>query len=71
MKKKSLKTLQQQVEKFNLRFKCGDKVKLRQDAYSDWEEVTVRSPATILGGHSAVGWFKEKSGCHSLDFVKY
>jgi len=71
MKQKSIAKLQQQVADFNEKVKPGDTVKMRRDTSSPWENVTVRHPATILGGHSAVAWFNEVRGCYSLDFVKY
>lgn len=71
MKQKSLKKLQEQIDSFNSKVAVGDKVKIKSGVDSEWKEVTVSHPATILGGHSAVGWFEGVRGCHSLDFVKY
>lgn len=71
MRQKSLKKLQEQVDNFNSKVGIGDKVKIRMAVDSEWKEVTVSHNATILGSHTAVGWFEEVSGCHSLDFVKY
>ena len=68
-KQKSLATLQKEVDAFNANFKPGDKVKLKTDE-GTIIEVTVRFPASIMGGHSAVGWFEEISGCYMLDRVQ-
>lgn len=67
-KQKSQKQLDLEVENFNLKHKVGDKVKLLTDD-GQTQEVTVRYPASILGGHSSVGWFEEISGCYQLDRV--
>ena len=66
--KKSLKQLLKEVDDFNAKHKVGDKVKLTMDN-NEVKEVTIKYKATILGGHSAVGWFEEISGCYSLDRV--
>jgi len=71
MKQKSLKKLQQQVDDFNSKVAIGQKVQIKMWEDGEWQEATVSHPATILSGHSAVGWFEEVRGCHSLDFVKY
>lgn len=68
MKQKSLKQLQFEVDKFNATYKVGDTLLLEKDS-GEKQTVTVYNPATILGGHSAVGWFEEISGCYSLDRV--
>ena len=68
-KQKSQKQLELEVENFNLKFKVGDKVKLEVDG-GEIKEVTVKHEATILGGHSAMGWFNEISGCYQLDRVR-
>lgn len=69
MKQKSIKQLELEVENFNLKFKTGDKINIEKDN-GEIQEVTVRAPATIMGGHSAVGWFEEISGCYQLDRVR-
>lgn len=61
--------LESQVHSFNKTYQIGDRVKLEMDN-GDIKMVTVRMPATVLSGHSAVGWFKEISGCYSLDRVR-
>ena len=61
--------LQQQVDWFNNTYPVGSTVNLKMDS-GEVKEVTVYDKATVLGGHSAVGWFNEISGCYSLDRVK-
>lgn len=61
----TLKTLQKIVDKFNAQFPVGTKVILRKD--SGEVETEVRSPAEVLGGHSAVAWFTGVSGCYSIE----
>jgi hypothetical protein len=67
---KSQVKLEKEVMDFNLRFKVGDKVNLEDDD-GNIREVTIERPASILGGHSSVGWFEEISGCYQLDRVRY
>ncbi len=68
-KPKSQKQLELEVENFNLKYKVGDKVLLQTDS-GEIKEVTVKSEASIMGGHSSVGWFEEISGCYQLDRVR-
>lgn len=65
--KSNLKKLQAQVDSFNQKYAVGDKVKIRKPG--GHMEVTVKYPASIMGDHSAVGWFKEISACYDLDCV--
>lgn len=65
---KSLKKLQQEVDEFNAKHEVGSKVRVKLDS-GEIIETTISNKATILGGHSAVGWFEEISGCYSLDRV--
>lgn len=65
----SLKKIQSQVDNFNSKHSVGDSVKLRLDS-GEVKEVKISHPATILGGHSAVGWFEGVSGCYSLSSVQ-
>ena len=69
--RRTLAKLQKEVDNFNSKHKVGDKVKLKMDS-GEVKEVTIRNEATILSGHSAVGWFGGVgivSGCYSLDKV--
>ena len=65
MKAPSKAQLEKQVLKFNQKYTIGDTVGINS------KTLTVSAPASILGGHSAVGWFKEISGCYSIDNVNY
>lgn len=67
-KKKSLKTLEAQVEKFNQAHKVGDSVLLQLDS-GEQRQVKIYHEATILGGHTAVGWFEGVRGCYALESV--
>lgn len=67
-KQKSQKQLELEVENFNLKYKVGDKVQLKTDS-GELKKVTISNPASILGGHTSVGWFEEISGCYNLDRV--
>lgn len=59
------KTLQKIVDRFNAEFPVGTPVILRKDTGE--VETEVRAPAEVLGGHSAVGWFRDVSGCYSIE----
>jgi hypothetical protein len=65
---KSGNDLINEVEAFNAKYKIGDKVMIKFDN-GELRAVTVKHEATILGGHSAVGWFRELSGCYLLSRV--
>lgn len=69
-KKKSINQLQKEIESFNAKYKVGDDVKVRLDN-KETIVAKVEYPATILGGHTAVGWFNHPdiSGCYSLSSV--
>lgn len=68
MKKPTWESLNSLVQIFNATYKVGDIVKLKMDDDSI-QNVTIQAPAQILGGHSAVGWFIEISGCYDLSRV--
>jgi hypothetical protein len=61
----SLKTLIQIVDRFNKDFPVGTAVMLKKD--NGIVETVVESPAQVLGGHSAVGWFRGVRGCYSIE----
>lgn len=67
-KQPTQRELEDQVNYFNGRYPVGSKLKLKKDS-GQIIDVTVRHVATILSGHSAVGWFEEVSGCYSLDSI--
>lgn len=70
MKQPSLKRQLAIVEKFNNAYNVGDTVNVKQDDGSviEW---TVKHPATILGGHTAVIWINERVGAYAADRVIY
>lgn len=61
--------LQSQIETFNNSYKVGDKIEvwliLGKKSFVD----EIKHEATIMGGHTAVCWLKEK-GSYDLTFVK-
>jgi hypothetical protein len=59
-----VKALQKAVDQFNASFPVGTRVILRTD--SGPVETTVRYPAEVLQGHSAVAWFTGVSGCYDI-----
>jgi hypothetical protein len=61
----SLKTLLQIVERFNQDYPVGTPVMLKKD--TGIVETVVDAPAEVLGGHSAVGWFRGVRGCYSIE----
>lgn len=65
MRKASLKTLLQIVERFNQNFPVGTPVMLKKD--TGIVETVVEAPAEVLGGHSAVGWFRGVRGAYSIE----
>ncbi len=73
MTKQETKTrnLQKQIDTFNSKYAVGSMVKVELDDRK-FLTVEVQYPATILGGHTAVGWFKhpEISGAYMLSRVK-
>ncbi len=66
--RKSLPELQKQVDDFNAKYNIGALVHI-STSENTHKDCTVKAPASILGGHSAVGWFNEITGCYSLDKV--
>ncbi len=57
---------QKKVDAWNAKYPVGQKVIVTLD--SGEEKVTTTwHKATVLSEHSAVGWFKNISGCYLLD----
>jgi len=51
-----VKTYQEQeVENFNRIYNVGDKVVVRSDDGSEFED-QIRYPASVMGGHTAMAW---------------
>jgi len=69
MRKRSMKQLQAAVDKFNTEFPVGTDVIVTQDSGDDVAS-RVRYPASILGGHTAVGWFDGIVGCYDITRVR-
>lgn len=67
-KQYTLAKLQAQVDQFNSTYSIGSKVKIK-NYMNEIKIYTVKSTATILGGHTAVGWFEEIASCYMLDKV--
>jgi hypothetical protein len=59
---------QKLVDDFNAKYNPGDPCKLKKDG-GEIQDVTVRAPATLMGGHTAMGWFKEISRAYMLERV--
>lgn len=68
MIQKSKHELEKEINDFNAKYKIGQKVELKKDS-GEIVEVTIKHEATILGGHTAVGWFDEISGAFLLSRV--
>lgn len=68
MKQKSLNQLQKEIDNFNSKHSVGSEVKLMLDD-GEVKTVTINHKATILGGHTAVGWFDGVSGCYNLNSI--
>ena len=64
-KQKTERELQNIVDDFNLKFPVGTQVVLKKD--TEVVQTVVESPAEILGGHSAVGWFRGVRGCYAIE----
>lgn len=64
-----LDRLQRQVDAFNAACPVGTPVVVRRDS-GDEHYGTVRYPASILSGHSAVGWVTGITGCYLLDRIR-
>lgn len=58
------------IEKINEAFKPGDKIKVKLDdgTIVEW---TMRHPATLMGGHSAVIWAEEHTGCYAAGRLQF
>lgn len=65
MKPPTQKQLQADIDRFNKACPVGTAVTVEMDDGS-LVESTVRREATILGGHTAVGWFEGITACYLL-----
>lgn len=57
------------IDKINEKYKIGDTINVIQDDNSI-KKWTIKHPASMLGGHTAVIWVEEISGCYSANRVK-
>jgi len=62
---KKLAKLQAEIDAFNVECPVGTPVIVTKDLGEQFH-TTVRHEATILGGHTAVGWFENITGCYLL-----
>ena len=69
MRKPSLKKLQAECDKFNAECPVGSRVVVTKDC-GEQVETTVKHEATIMGDHSAVGWFTDIRGAYMLSRAK-
>lgn len=60
---------QSMINSFNDKIKVGDVIKVEKDD-GQIVEWTVKAPASILGGHTAVIWVNERPDCYRLDRVR-
>ncbi len=65
MKQPSKKKLQADIDKFNKACPVGTPVSVTMDDGTA-VETKVWHEATILGGHTAMGWFEDITGCYLL-----
>ena len=65
---KSQRKLQSIIDRFNRDCPVGTTVLVEKDN-GEKIKTKVKHPATILGGHTAVGWFEDITGCYILNRV--
>ena len=70
MNKKQLQKQKDLVEKINATYNPGDKLKVKQDS-GHIQEWTMKAPASLLGGHTAVIWVNEHPSCYAADRVQF
>jgi hypothetical protein len=59
---------QELVNKINAAYGVGDAIKVQLDS-GEIVTWTVKHPATMLGGHTAVIWIKEHASCYNASRV--
>lgn len=62
--------LSMMVYNFNKTFSVGDRIKVKMDN-GEIKQCTIKSPATLLSGHTPVIWLNEISGCYLLERAIY
>jgi hypothetical protein len=70
MKKPDAKKLQKQCDEFNEKYPVGTAVLLKKDFVDEPVATSVRHPAYVMSGHSAVAFFEGISGCYHIIAVK-
>jgi hypothetical protein len=75
MKTRKRLTAGQQVKmcaEFNRKYPVGTRVKVYKvlDEETSAFEAVTRTEAQMMGGHTAVVWLEDVSGCYGLEFVK-
>jgi len=63
------KKQQNLVDDWNEKHQVGQKVIVKLDNGHEVETVTTHE-ATLLSGHTAVGWFRDIRGCYKLTRAK-
>lgn len=69
MKPLSKRKQEELIKKINATYQPGDKIKVKQDC-GEILEWTMREPASMMGGHTAVIWVEEHRSCYSAERVK-
>ena len=67
--KPQIKQQEKLVREWNEKYPVGTPVIVTKDDDTEIRTVTTHE-ATMLGGHTAVAWLKDISGCYSLDRVR-
>lgn len=71
--KQQIKTAGKEVAKFNDRYSVGQKARVWIGVRGEGEpsiETETTTPAQALGGHTAVVWVKDVSGCIALSHIE-
>lgn len=68
-KRKTLKQLQAECDRFNAKFPVGSEVFVKLDGVEEPFRTVTKSNAQVLGAHSAVIWLENVSGAYLLDRV--
>lgn len=66
-RQKTLKTLEREVAAFNATFPVGSPVLYRSHRDAAGQPTSVREPAWVLSGHTAVCMVKGVAGCVACD----
>lgn len=65
----NIKHQEKLVREWNEKHPVGTPVIVTKDDSTEIKTMTVHE-ATLLGGHTAVAWLKDISGCYSLERVR-